>query len=138
MIDETITLSKNQYLYIVAVSILGTLGVMGLCQMVFDIILGLANLLLLFIGIRGVWKRKKNYLFLFMWIMIGMAFLHLVSLAVVIILKHKNDKQSRFGFIPDTIIISFRVIYSLALSFFTNYIRNTLGYKRPASQLNRI
>ncbi|EFA83345.1 hypothetical protein PPL_04138 [Heterostelium album PN500] len=138
MINETVPLTKNQYFYICACAFLSTLGVMGLCQMILDIILGAVYIFIMLIGIRGVWKRKKNYLFLLMWILIGMAFLEIISVAVVIILEKKKHKHSRFGFYPDLILNIFKIIYCLGLSFFTNYIRNTLGYKRPPTQLNRI
>ncbi|KYR01459.1 hypothetical protein DLAC_11479 [Tieghemostelium lacteum] len=138
MMDDYVGLTKVQFFYIVAVSFLATLGVMGLCQLVFDIILGIANLAIVMIGIRGVWKKKKNLLFIFMWVLVAMAFLHVISLAVIIIVHHKSQKDSRFGYYPDIFIDVFRVIYSLGLSFFTSYIRNTLEYRKPPAQLARI
>ncbi|GAM23638.1 hypothetical protein SAMD00019534_068130 [Acytostelium subglobosum LB1] len=138
MISEHVPLSKNQYFYIVACAFLGTLGVMGLVQQVLDIILGVALAVVMLLGIRGVWKRKKNNLFVFMWILIGLAFIQVIGIAVTVILYKTKHRVSHIGFYPGVILDVFRVIYLLALSFFTSYIRNTLGYKRPPTQLNRI
>ncbi|KAF2072913.1 hypothetical protein CYY_005770 [Polysphondylium violaceum] len=136
--DEYVQLTRSQYWFIVAASLLGTFGVMGWCQMPFDIILGFLNIILMIIGIRGLHKKKKLFLRLFLWGMIAIAFLHIVNLAVIIIVDHKYKKHSRFGFAPDIIIVVIRIVYSLALSFFTGFIKNTIDYKKPPSQLNRI
>ncbi|EGG13604.1 hypothetical protein DFA_11365 [Cavenderia fasciculata] len=111
---------------------------MGLCQLPFDLVLGIGSLVLSLLGIRGLWKRKKNYLFVFLWACVAMTFLHVISLSVVIILHHTKQKDSRFGYIPDIILDVFRTAYCLGLSFYTAYIRNTLEYKRPPAQLARI
>ncbi|KAN0022099.1 hypothetical protein ACTFIU_004263 [Dictyostelium citrinum] len=139
MHDEYVSPTKLQFGYMIAVAFLGTIGVMGFCQNVFDILLGVISILSIYIGMRGVWKRKKRWLFVFMWLMMGMGFLHLVAFAVVVILHHKNPtKNTVFGFVPDIVIDIFRGVYCFGLSFFTGFIRNTLEYRRPATQMNRI
>jgi len=136
--DDYVSLTRSQYWFIVATSLLGTLGVMGWCQMPFDVVLGLLNIALMLLGIRGLHKKKKFLLRLFLWGMVAIAFLHIINLAVIIIVDHKYKKHSRFGFAPDIIIVVFRILYSLGLSFFTGFIKNTIDYKKPPSQLNRI
>eukprot|EP01132_Coremiostelium_polycephalum_P003609 gene3609-4493_t len=136
MIDEYVGLTKVQYWYIVAVSFLGTLGVMGWSQLFFDIILGVVNILLIFFGVRGMWKKKKNLLMIFQWGITAMIFLNVIALVVVFVAHYKYKKDSRYAFVPDVILDSFRVLYSIGLVFLTQYIRSTLDYKRPPAQLN--
>ncbi|EGC32175.1 hypothetical protein DICPUDRAFT_81989 [Dictyostelium purpureum] len=145
MNEEYIALTKPQYFFIVACAFLGTLGVMGWCQNPFDIILGLANMPLMIIGVRGIHKRKKPWLWIFMWAMVALGILYSISLAVVLILyyKHRKDedfKTSNFGFVPDVVVDAIKALYCLGLAIFTSFIRKTLDqtYKKPSSQMNRI